>query len=199
MNSHALSSPQPASLPLPRALPAWTYSHPEMTRLEYERILRPSWQIICHVNSLARPGDYVTLDLGPDSIVAVRTAQGEIRALHNVCRHRGARLLEGRGNCSGAITCPYHGWSYRLSGELRATPKPETFPGLERSAFALKSVRTQVLFGFVFICLAGDPPPLETVWAGVLPEFAPHRFAEPRRSGQRSRVLLHRQRTLGFH
>ncbi|MEI9984606.1 MAG: Rieske 2Fe-2S domain-containing protein [Aliidongia sp.] len=78
-----------------RALcPAWVYDHPEVARLEYERILLPSWQILCHVNSIPKPGDYVTLDLGRDSIVATRAGDGTIHAFHNVCRHRAARLLE---------------------------------------------------------------------------------------------------------
>ena len=96
-------------------MPAWTYNHPEMTRLEQERILMPSWQIVCHVNSIPNAGDYITLDIGPESVVAVRDRHGQIRAFHNVCRHRGARILDGAGNRPGAITCPYHGWSYRRS------------------------------------------------------------------------------------
>ncbi len=164
--------------PAPRALPAWVYNHPELTRLEYERLIKPSWQIVCHVSSIAAPGDYVTLDLGPDRIVVVRDAERQVRAFHNVCRHRGARILEGAGNCPGAITCSYHGWSYRLSGELRAITARETFPALDRTQLALKPVRVSVAFGFVFVCLAGNPRPLEEVWAGVAAEFAPHRFEE---------------------
>ena len=176
MNVTAARPAEPLADPVARALPAWVYSHAEMTRLEYERLLRPSWQIVCHVSSLAAPGDYVALDLGADSVVAVRDAQGEIRAFHNVCRHRGARILEGAGNCPGAITCPYHGWSYRLNGELRALTARETFPSLDRTQLGLKPVRTQELFGFVFVCLAGSPPPLAAIWAGVSAELAPHRF-----------------------
>src|ERR1700756_4085756 len=164
MNSIHHEWVEPTPLPLPRALPAWTYSHPEMTRLEYERILRPSWQIVCHVNSIPKSGDYVAVELGSDSVVAVRTSQGTIRAFHNVCRHRGARILDGTGHCPGAITCPYHGWSYRLSGEVRAITERETFPGIDRSEWGLKAVRSQVAFGFVFVCLDGDPPPVEAVW-----------------------------------
>jgi phenylpropionate dioxygenase-like ring-hydroxylating dioxygenase large terminal subunit len=167
-----------APAPLPRALPAWTYQHPEMTRLEIERILEPSWQIICHVNALPRPGDFVTFDLGTNGVVAVRDSDGKIRAFHNVCRHRGARILDGVGHCPGAITCPYHGWSYRLSGELRAITERETFPGLERSAWGLKPVRSQVAFGFVFVCLDGEPPPVEEVWGELARELAPYRIAE---------------------
>ncbi|HXN80192.1 MAG TPA: hypothetical protein VN869_04750, partial [Steroidobacteraceae bacterium] len=77
MNSTALRPVEPAASPIARALPAWVYNHPEMTRLEYERLLKPSWQIVCHVSSLARSGDFVTLDLGADSAVAVRTSQGD--------------------------------------------------------------------------------------------------------------------------
>jgi phenylpropionate dioxygenase-like ring-hydroxylating dioxygenase large terminal subunit len=168
----------PLPLTLPRALPAWTYRHPEMTRLEYERLLRPSWQLVCHVNSIPQAGDYVTLDLGADSVVAVRTSQGTIKAFHNVCRHRGARILDGSGSCPGAITCPYHGWSYRLSGELLGIPERESFPGVDRSQLSLKPVTTQVMFGFVFICLTGTPVPLDQIWSGCAHEFAPHRFAE---------------------
>jgi phenylpropionate dioxygenase-like ring-hydroxylating dioxygenase large terminal subunit len=175
---------EPIAAPVPRALPAWAYSHPEMTRLEYERLIRPSWQIVCHVNSIPDPGNYVTLDLGADSVIAVRDSGGEIRALHNVCRHRGARILEGAGTCPGAITCPYHGWSYRLSGELRAVTARESFPALDRAQLGLKPVRMQVIFGFVFVCLAGDPPPLTDIWAGVAAEFAPHRFDAMRPLGR---------------
>ncbi|HTV51203.1 MAG TPA: aromatic ring-hydroxylating dioxygenase subunit alpha [Steroidobacteraceae bacterium] len=164
--------------PLPRALPAWTYRHPEMTRLEIERILTPSWQIVCHVNAIPRPGDFVTFDLGTNGVVALRDSEGKVRAFHNVCRHRGARILDGIGHCPGAITCPYHGWSYRLSGEVRAITERDSFPGLERSEWGLKPVRSQVAFGFVFVCLEGEPPPVEEVWGELARELAPYRIAE---------------------
>jgi phenylpropionate dioxygenase-like ring-hydroxylating dioxygenase large terminal subunit len=164
--------------PLPRALPAWTYQHGEMTRLEIERILMPSWQIVCHVSAIPRPGDFVTFDLGTNGVVALRDSQGEIRAFHNVCRHRGARILDGIGHCPGAINCPYHGWSYRLNGELRAVTERDSFPGLDRSEWGLKPVRSQVAFGFVFICLEGNPPPVEEVWGELARELAPYRVAD---------------------
>jgi phenylpropionate dioxygenase-like ring-hydroxylating dioxygenase large terminal subunit len=176
MNSAGSERIEPIPAPLPRALPAWTYSHSEMTRLEYERILKPSWQIVCHVNSIAEPGDYVAVEMGSDSVVALRNSQGVIQTFHNVCRHRGARILDGAGNCPGVITCPYHGWSYRLTGELIGMPVRESFPGLDRAQFSLKPVTSQVMFGFVFVCLGKTPPPLERIWGGFADEFAPHRF-----------------------
>ena len=127
------------------ALPAWVYNHPEMTRLETERVLRPSWQIACHVSSLPASGDYVAFDLGADSVLVLRDRDGAIRAFHNVCRHRGARLVDGTGHCPGAVTCPYHGWSYRFDGSLRAIPGAETFPGLDRGAHALNEIASQAV------------------------------------------------------
>ena len=161
-----------------RAMPAWTYDHAQMTRLEQERILVPSWQIVCHVNSIPKPGDFITLDVGPESVVAVRGRDGQIRAFHNVCRHRGARILEGCGNRPGSITCPYHGWSYRLDGALLGVPVRESFPGLERSHYGLRPVRMDVQFGFVFVCLGGEPPPLAHTWGRFAQDFAPYRFEQ---------------------
>ncbi|MDB6083624.1 MAG: 2Fe-2S ferredoxin, partial [Gammaproteobacteria bacterium] len=90
MNSVPAATLDEAEGGLVRALPAWVYNHPEMTRLEHERILMPSWQLACHVNSIPNAGDYETFDLGPESVVVLRDRDGSIRAFHNVCRHRGA-------------------------------------------------------------------------------------------------------------
>jgi phenylpropionate dioxygenase-like ring-hydroxylating dioxygenase large terminal subunit len=163
---------------LPRALPAWVYNHPDLSRLEHERILMPSWQIVCHVNSIPKSGDFVTFDLGPESVMVMRDREGAIRGFHNVCRHRGARLLDGAGNCPATITCPYHGWTYRHDGGLIGMPVRESFPGLDRGEHGLRPVRTDVAFGFVFACLAGDPPPVSSVWGKLVEEFRPYRFEE---------------------
>ncbi len=181
MNS--LSAAKPDTLTetpfdLPHALPAWVYNHPELTRLEIERILMPSWQIVCHINSIPKTGDYETFDLGPESVLVLRDREGSIKAFHNVCRHRGARLLDGAGTCPATITCPYHGWSYRHDGGLIGVPVRESFPGLDRAEHSLRPVRVDTAFGFVFVCLAGDPPPVAKVWGKLGEELAPYRCEE---------------------
>ncbi len=160
------------------AMPAWIYSHPELARLEHERILRPSWQIVCHVNSIPKAGDFVTLEMGPDSVVVIRDKEGQIQAFHNVCRHRGARMLDGAGKCQGTITCPYHGWSYRFDGGLIGVPSKETFADLDRNALGLLPVRTDTFLGFVFVCLAGNPPSPREMFGPLAEEFAPYRLEE---------------------
>ncbi|HXQ63595.1 MAG TPA: aromatic ring-hydroxylating dioxygenase subunit alpha [Steroidobacteraceae bacterium] len=163
----------------PHALPAWIYNHPDMTRLELERILRPSWQIACHVSQIARPGDFTTLDLGQDSIVVLRDREGRIRGFHNVCRHRGARLLDDSGHCPGVIVCPYHGWSYNYAGVLVGVPGKEGFPGLDKAQHGLKPVHVEVVLGFVFVCLAANPPPpLKERFAPFIAELEPYRMEE---------------------
>jgi phenylpropionate dioxygenase-like ring-hydroxylating dioxygenase large terminal subunit len=179
MNSTVARPVEATDAALPRSLPAWVYNHPEMTRLEIERILKPSWQIACHVSQIPNPGDYVTFELASDSVIVVREQPGTVRALRNVCRHRGTRLLEGSGRCAGRITCPYHGWTYRYDGSLLATPARDTFPGLNLREHSLGAVHVEVALGFVWVCLAADaPPPPSVLWAPMMEELAPYRLEE---------------------
>src|ERR1700728_248948 len=160
------------------ALPAWVYGHPELTRLEIERVLLPSWQIVCHVNSIPRTGDYETFDLRAESVFVLRDKDGTIKAFHNVCRHRGARILDGAGSCPATITCPYHGWSYRHDGGLIGMPVRESFPGLDRSEHGLRPLRVEVAFGFVFVCFSGDPPPPSQSWGRLGERLGDYRLEE---------------------
>ena len=179
MTSPAVRSVGAPPAPAPHALPAWVYHHPEMTRLEYQRILKPSWQIACHISQIPGAGDYVTFELGSDSVIVLRDAGGAIRALRNVCRHRGTRLLEGSGRCPGRITCPYHGWTYRYDGSLLATPARDSFPDLKLQEHGLDAVHVELALGFVWVCLGADaPPPPAQVWAGMMEELAPFRLEE---------------------
>src|SRR5215472_15874327 len=166
MNSTAARPVEPLIGATPRSLPSWVYNHPEMTRLEYERILKPSWQIACHLSQIPQSGDYVTFELGSDSVIVLREGGVGIRALRTVCRHRGTRLLQGTGRCHGRITCPYHGSTYRFDGSLMATPARESFPALDLREHSLATVPVEVALGFVWVCLcASPPPPPAEVWA----------------------------------
>jgi phenylpropionate dioxygenase-like ring-hydroxylating dioxygenase large terminal subunit len=121
----------------------------------------------------------VTFALGTDSVIVLREPGGGIRALRNVCRHRGTRLLEGSGRCHGRITCPYHGWTYRYDGSLLATPARDSFPGLDLREHSLDAVRWEIALGFVWVCLAADaPPPPSQMWAPLMEELAPYRLEQ---------------------
>ena len=158
-------------------LPVWTYSSAELAEVEYERLIRPSWQFVCHVNQVRRAGDFATLDLGRESVIVVRDRADRLNAFMNVCRHRAARLLDGSGNCGGRIACPYHGWSYALDGALAARPSEHTFD-VGKAALGLKPVELEVLLGLVFVRIVGGGPSLAEMWADYLPIIEPYRLEE---------------------
>ena len=122
-----------------------------------ERMLLLHWFCAGHVSSIPHAGDYLVVDLGPESIIVVRTTAGEVRALLNVCRHRGSRLCAGRSGKapSARLTCPYHAWTYDLDGNLRvARQMPESF---RRADFGLKSLPIRIMEGLIFTTFAKDP------------------------------------------
>jgi phenylpropionate dioxygenase-like ring-hydroxylating dioxygenase large terminal subunit len=159
-------------------LPAWTYLNAELLELEYERVILPSWQFVCHQNQVREAGDFATLDLWRDSIIVMRGKDGALRAFQNACRHRGAKLLDGDGSCKHRITCPYHAWSYQFDGRLAAVPSEKTFPGLDKSQLGLKELELEVFCGLVFVRITGDGPGIAEQWGDLAKELAPYRIEE---------------------
>lgn len=161
------------------SLPAWIYRDAEFFACEAERVFRPSWQVVCHLNDIPRPGDYHTFDFLGESIVVLRGEDAQVRAFHNVCRHRAGRLLDGpSGHCRFRITCPYHAWSYDLEGRLVGVPFRETFVGLDPAAHGLKPVETEVYHGFIFVRLAGGGPSVAEMMRPYEHEIAAYRMEE---------------------
>jgi carnitine monooxygenase subunit len=161
------------------SLPAWIYTDPEFQELERERILRPSWQIVCHLNDIPEPGNYQCLDFLEAMLVAIRGTDGKVRVFHNVCRHRGARLLDGpRGTCAHRIVCPYHAWSYDLEGGLAAVGNRAAFPQLDITRESLQPIETEIYAGFVFARLAGGGASVATMMAPYANEIAQYRLED---------------------
>jgi len=133
------------------------YTEPQIFELDMQRVLLRHWFCAGHVGSVSRPGDFLVVDLGPESVIIVRTQQGEIKALLNVCRHRGSRICTARSGraAAGRLTCPYHAWSYDLDGRLLvAQQMPESF---ERASRGLKSLAVRVVEGLIFTTFAERP------------------------------------------
>ena len=141
-------------------LPGWTYFSEELHQLERKRVFRNHWQYVCHVSEIAQPGQFVTLDIAGERGLVVRGHDDVLRAFHNLCRHRGSRVLAGeRGTCTRAIVCPYHGWIYNTDGSLRGIPRAESFPDLPAAQWGLKPIELEVWLGFVFIRFCPGPQP----------------------------------------
>ena len=143
-----------------RGLPGWSYHSPALFELERERVFLTHWQIAGHVSDLPEPGDWITFDMLDERALVIRGRDGAVRAFHNLCRHRGARLADGAsGSCRGALVCPFHGWVYEADGRLRGPARPETFGGIDRAALGLKPIEMEVWRGFVFLRFRPGPQP----------------------------------------
>lgn len=163
-----------------RGLPAWTYHSEALFELERREVLLNHWQIAGHVGDLAAPGDWLSFDLLGERALVVRGRDGAVRAFHNLCRHRGARLVDGAaGHCRSAMVCPFHGWVYDLDGTLRGPARPETFGDMDRADFGLKPIETEVWHGFVFLrFLPGPQPSVARLMAPFEADFAAYRASE---------------------
>jgi phenylpropionate dioxygenase-like ring-hydroxylating dioxygenase large terminal subunit len=153
-------------------LPLWTYASEELLELEYREFFLKGWQMVGHLCDLQRPGDFFTFDLWRDSAVVMRGKDGDIRAFLNICRHRASRLIDGKGNCGGALQCPYHGWSYKTDGSLSGVPNPENFPDLDRSQFGLLPVRMEIYRGHIFVNFSQEGPGVASTMGPIDAEVA---------------------------
>ena len=129
-------------------LPGNYYFDPDIYAREMDSIFYRNWQYICHVSLLKESGQYFVRDIGDQSVVVIRDKGGEIRAYHNVCQHRAHRLLEGSGKTGNLITCPYHSWCYKLSGELQSARGSEGVKEFPKNDIRLQSVRVDIFCGF---------------------------------------------------
>ncbi|TAG19014.1 MAG: aromatic ring-hydroxylating dioxygenase subunit alpha [Rhodobacterales bacterium] len=157
-----------------RGLPAWTYRSKALFALEREKVFLSHWQVVGHVSDVPNAGDWLTFDLLGERAVVMRGQDGVVRAFHNLCRHRGARVVDGAtGQCKGAIVCPFHGWVYNLDGSLRGAAQPKSFGDMQREDFGLKPIEMETFFGFVFLRFAPGPqPPVATLLAPFAADFA---------------------------
>ncbi|WP_455357283.1 aromatic ring-hydroxylating oxygenase subunit alpha [Streptomyces sp. SYSU K217416] len=143
-------------------LPGGHYTDPEIFRLEQERIFEAMWFCVARSAELAAPGAFRTVDVGRESILVTRSRDQVIRAFFNVCRHRGARLCtEESGEVKRAFQCPYHAWTYGMDGKLIAAPNLTGMPDVGRAEYGLVEVQVREWLGYVWVCLAEDPPSFE--------------------------------------
>jgi phenylpropionate dioxygenase-like ring-hydroxylating dioxygenase large terminal subunit len=155
------------------SLPGWTYWDPEFFELERQVIFKKSWHLVCHVNDVAKAGDYLTFKFLNESILVVRGTDGVVRSFHNVCRHRAARLVEGeQGNCGKRITCPYHAWTYATDGRLVGVPLRANYPGLNPDHYGLAGIEQEIWRGFVFVRFAPGLPSVDEQMAPYAAELA---------------------------
>jgi phenylpropionate dioxygenase-like ring-hydroxylating dioxygenase large terminal subunit len=162
-----------------RGLPAWTYNSDELTQLEMEQLFLRNWMFVAHVSDLPRSGDYQCFEMANERAVVVRDQQGQLRAFHNVCRHRASRVVDAdKGHCGNSMICPFHGWSYNLDGSLKNVPKASAFPEFDKAQFGLKPLDCEVWQGMIFLRFGGDGPSVSEQFAEAAEEIGLYRIEE---------------------
>lgn len=170
------------------ALPNVCYTSETWQRLEYERLFARSWFVAGFAHEIPNPGDAMPVDAAGMPLLLLRDREGAIRVFHNVCRHRGAVMVNGP--CSGLklLTCPYHAWTYGLDGRLRTRPH---FHGGGRhdvvadgaDAPGLMPVRAELWHHWIFVNLDGKAPPLADYLAPAARRIVDYDLSAVRHAG----------------
>ena len=159
-------SPKPAagqSVAEARGLPAAAYTSEAFPRFERSQLFPRTWTRIAFAHEIPNPGDAMPVEAAGVPLILVRDQTGQIRALHNVCRHRASLVLLQRANALNALQCPYHAWTYGLDGRLQATPffdgtKNATPSGLDKEHNELVPVACNTWNDGIFVNLSGAGP-----------------------------------------
>jgi len=162
------------------SLPGWLYFDPEFFEAEKKAFLRAAPQVVCHESEIAAPGEWRSLDFLGESVIVIRGDDGMVRALSNLCRHRGSRLVDGAGGCTKVLTCPYHAWSYARDGRLIGVPHRNEYPGLRTEDHGLFPVALENWHGFLFVTLEPGAPSVAEMMAPYESEVTPYRFKDLR-------------------
>lgn len=138
------------------SLPAAFYTSPEVFETDLDVFYHKHWIMVGVTAEIPEAGDVRKVDIGTTSILLLRDDDMNVRAFHNVCRHRGARIVSEEQTSVGRLVCPYHQWSYDLTGEL--VHAAHMGKGLDRSCHGLKPVNLRVIGGIIFVCISEDAP-----------------------------------------
>jgi phenylpropionate dioxygenase-like ring-hydroxylating dioxygenase large terminal subunit len=146
-------------------IPAHIYNDEEIFRLERERLFGRAWVFVGHTSEIPQPGDYVVRRVLEDSFIVARGEDGEVRALFNMCLHRGMQVCRAEMGNASHFRCPYHGWSYRNDGRLVGLPFHKDAYGGEagfrrKGQTLLPAPALDTYNGLIFVSLDPDAPPL---------------------------------------
>ena len=174
-------------------LAKWCYRDEALFDLESDHLFRKYWLLVAHISDLPHDRDFLTFEVAGECAIIIRGNDHQLRAFHNVCRHRGARLLNATsGQCAPALTCPFHGWTYRLDGKLINIPLEKSFANLDKSAKGLVPVDLEIWMGFIFIRFTPGGTSLAKTMKPVEDRLRPYRLPQMRPlENSRYRQLMH--------
>lgn len=151
-------------------LPARVFHDPALYELEKEKIFKHTWVFLAHDSEIPQAGDYVLRYIADDTFIVVRDEHGEVRVLFDTCRHRGMQVCRSAMGNASHFRCPYHGWTYKNTGELIGVPFHKRIygPDFDRSQWnLLAAAQTDTYAGLIFANLDPDAPPLTDYLGGA--------------------------------
>ena len=144
-----------------RTLPGSAYADPAFFAREQEGVFERMWFCAVRADDVPSPGSFRTVQVGRESVIVSRSRTG-VRAFLNVCRHRGAQICtSAAGQVKRNFQCSYHAWTYDLDGKLIAAPNLTSMPDVDRVEYGLRRVHVREWLGYVWVCLADEPPSFE--------------------------------------
>lgn len=150
------------------------YTDPDRFALERDRLFRRTWQVAGRTEQVPVPGDFLVWERLGQSIVIARQPDEGLVAFYNVCRHRGARIVSQSGHCeTGRLTCPFHGFSYDLTGQLVSVPERASFDPAHLKDLRAAQVAVEVWGGWIWIHFEPmNAPPLKEFLGGLVDELS---------------------------
>lgn len=139
---------------------------------EQQRIMLAKPQIVAHSGELAEPNSFTTFNLAKRPVLLTRDGKGKVRAFYNVCRHRGARLVDESSGCKKRFSCPYHAWTWTNTGKLMGVPHQKSgFPDLDKSKHGLAEIQAQEFAGWIWISFSNEPIDVKAHLGELTDEF----------------------------
>lgn len=164
-------------------LPGPIFSDPSVFHREMRTLFQKAWLCVGRSDEIPEPGDYRTYDIAGSGVIVLRDGAGVLRAYHNVCRHRGTRIMEtDAGHGLTVLRCPYHSWTYGLDGRLAGAPHTEDLQGFDRRDFGLHPVRVEEWRGFLFLNPDPKAGPLKSYLGDLERRAAPFPLERLRRA-----------------
>ncbi|GAB5469594.1 MAG: aromatic ring-hydroxylating dioxygenase subunit alpha [Rhodospirillales bacterium] len=154
-----------------RAMAAKHYLDAEVFAREREAIFYRTWQFAAHASQVPEPGDYHCFEVAGQNLFLLRGRDGTVRCFYNVCQHRAHELLEGSGS-RRVLVCPYHAWTYDLTGRLMKAPNDRKVAGFQRGEICLDEVKVEDFHGFLFVNLDPEAAPMAAWYPGVYEALA---------------------------
>lgn len=162
-------------------IPAHWYTDPERFELERKYVLNNNWQILCRSEELVNTGDHVVWEGHGETVVITRKKDGSIAGFHNVCQHRGARIVRDSGECARRFKCPWHDWAYDFDGKVIGVPDREDFDPEVLRDLAAPKVEVAEWAGWVWGVLSGPgvaPPLMEYLGEDIVADLGAYKMED---------------------